>query len=489
MESQGNEYDVIVLGSGFGGLVAGSFLAKWNRSVLLLKEKGYQPFHVNRGFRFVPFSNFSEKRLRPSLLRKVSQALNLPLMVAPQDKGNRVQKQKVSFQVILPRARVDLFSQRSLSQMEWRREFPKEVAQIENFYDEMDHLRQLLKKVETKEGPQSFFPLRPRSLIKRLLSFRFFLMGGIDERLSPFSREFRQFIQLQLISQGNLYSDRFPTALAAHLLLNDEPDDKSEELVSIVNMEKLNEDVLRHFLQTGGKIEEIERVGKVETKWGKGFILSLEEDQRVFQSKVLILNSPLHRLSNLLSKKEKRLSKVGMKIQPWYILLPLFFGIREKVVPVGMEDLLVSILDLEKPYEGGNLLFLSLSPRGDETQAPERRRALTVESLIPFGKRDPDSVMDHRKDVMRHLHWLFPFLEDHIEFTDWSWTDEQISCWSYPHFFYETGSGFHWREGVVPTRISRNLYLVGKENFPYLGLEGEALSGLMVGQQILQKLS
>jgi len=37
------------------------------------------------------------------------------------------------------------------------------------------------------------------------------------------------------------------------------------------------------------------------------------------------------------------------------------------VVPVGMQDLLVSILDLEKPYEEGNVLFLSLVPKGTNT--------------------------------------------------------------------------------------------------------------------------
>ena len=60
-------------------------------------------------------------------------------------------------------------------------------------------------------------------------------------------------------------------------------------------------------------------------------------------------------------------------------------GIRDKVVPGGMRDLLVSIRDLEKPYEEGNVLCLRLSPRGDEGEAPEGRRALTVQSLAPFG--------------------------------------------------------------------------------------------------------
>ena len=37
-------------------------------------------------------------------------------------------------------------------QMELKREFPKEIAEIENFYNEMEELRPLLKMEKAKEG-------------------------------------------------------------------------------------------------------------------------------------------------------------------------------------------------------------------------------------------------------------------------------------------------------------------------------------------------
>jgi phytoene dehydrogenase-like protein len=152
-----------------------------------------------------------------------------------------------------------------------------------------------------------------------------------------------------------------------------------------------------------------------------------------------------------------------------------------------MGDLLVSILDLNKPYEAGNLLLLNLSQKGDETEAPDGRRALTVESLMIPKMWDKDSFTKHQKGVMEHLCHIIPFLEEHIEYTDWDWAEKQYPCWSYPHFLYETASDFNWREGVVPNRIAKRFYFVGKENFPYLGMEGEILSGLMVSQQILEE--
>jgi phytoene dehydrogenase-like protein len=250
-----------------------------------------------------------------------------------------------------------------------------------------------------------------------------------------------------------------------------------------VDLEKLEEEVLNEFLRRGGKIEEIDQVKEIEQKWRKGLTVSLEGGPKVFRSKFLILNSPLHRISSLLDKKRKGVLK---KIKPCHMIIPLFLGIHEKVIPVGMRDLVISILDLEKPYSDGNVLFLSLSPKGDETKAPEGRRALTVESLMDPAKWGQTPLADYQKGVMDHLHYLFPFLEDHIELVDLEWPSEQVPKWSYSHFLYETPSDFDWRKGVVPTRMSKNIYIVGKENFPYLGLEGEILSGLMVAQQILE---
>ena len=137
MKRHGNDYEVIILGSGLGGLLAGTLLAKANRSVLLLRQNGYRSFLIRKGYRFVPFSNFSENVLSPTLLHKISQALDLPFWSDHQkgdERAGKDEKQKVSFQVILPKSRIDLFQHPSLFQRELKREFPEELSQIENLY-------------------------------------------------------------------------------------------------------------------------------------------------------------------------------------------------------------------------------------------------------------------------------------------------------------------------------------------------------------------
>jgi hypothetical protein len=415
--------------------------------------------------------------------------LNLPRIMSDREDGGKKEgrfekgERALAFQVILPKARVDLFCQRPIFRREWKREFSKETDRVANFYKDMERIAPLLKRMKSEGGSWSAFPIRSSPWIKGWLPFKSLPKERMNEKLSAFSKEFGEFIQLQLISWGNLYSGRFPLYLAAYLLLQDE----GEEWVSQTDLAEMEKKILEIFVLSGGKVEEIEEVEKIERKWLGGFEISLKGETRVVRSKFLLINSPLHHLSQLFGKKDRRLSRWREKIQPRYVFLPIFLGIDEKAVPVGMRDLLVSILDLEKSYEGGNLLLLHLGRNGDGEWAPKGKRALTVESLISVEQADTGSLDEHLKGVMRHLHHLFPFLEHYIEFTDWSWAKEQLLCWSYPHFLYEANHDFKWGEGVVPARLSKNLYFVGKENFPYLGLEGEVITGRLVGKQLLGK--
>lgn len=478
MKNQHKVFDTVVLGTGLSGLIAANRLTKENQSVLLLQEERHRSSYTKDGYRFFPFTNFSEKRIQTGLLKKISHLVDRRENRKERDKAD----QKASFQVILPESRIDLYRDPSLMQGEWRREFPHELKQIESFYAELRRIKQVLKEIKSKADPESNFPICDKSFLKRWLSFDGLPRAGTGQSLSSFSPEFKKFIELQMISYGHLCSDSFPIPLVSHLLLHDDGDEWEER----IELENIGRGMIEKFSQSGGTVKETEGVEKAEVKRRGGFSLSLKGEDMTVRSRNLLLNSPLDRLSSLFGKKGKALSEWGRKIRPRYILIPFFLGIDERVVPVGMGNLLVSMLNLQNPYEGGNLLFLRLSQQGDERHAPEGKRALTVQCLMPYEESREKPISDLQDGVMKHLKHLFPFLENHIEFIDWTWAEDQRDCWSYPHYIYEMDSGFKWREGIVPTRISNKLYFSGRENFPYLGLEGEILGGLLSGAQILK---
>ncbi len=490
MGKRADGYEIVILGSGLGGLIAGAMLSLKKRSVLLLREKGYAASLVKEGYRFIPFSNFSERCLRPSFIGKIARTFDLALLQgARRDSPGRgttsaEEKEEQNFQVILPRARIDLYPERSALRREIRREFPREKEKIERFYDEVERTGSLLRasKSETESWPA--FPARSSSWVKRWWTRKRFSRDLLDRELSTLSREFKEFIRVQVIAWSNLCTDRFPLPVVTPLLLGDEKVGR----VSHPDVRAIEEKILQVFVRSGGAVQEIAKVEKLEKRWWKGFVLSLRGETSVVRSRLLILSSPLHQLLDLLEKVDANLLRWREKIYPRYAVLPLFMGIDEEAVPVGMKDAVASVMDFEKPYDGGNFLLLHLSPKGDKRWAPEGKRALTVGSLISMDREKSLSFDDHLKGVMRHIHHLFPFLEPYIEFTDWNWTKENFFCWSYPHFLFEAKGDPKWEKGVVPNRLARNLYFVGKENFPHLGLEGEALSGYRVGREILDRL-
>jgi phytoene dehydrogenase-like protein len=476
MKSDYKVFDVAILGTGLSGLIAATQLARERRSVLLLKEKKYRLPFKRDGYCFVPFSNFSEKLIQTNLLKKISRLTDRRGDQSGRDKIG----ENVLYQVILPGARIDIFREIFHLQREWKREFPGELNRIENFYGELERIKQLLKNIKSKEPAGSFFPIHKKSLIKKWLHFDNLPRRGMDQRLSSFSPEFRRFVELQMISRGNLLSSSFPLSLGSHLLINDKEDGWERE----TGLESVTQCLFEKLVQSGVRIEEIEKIENIERKGS--FSLHLQGDERVLRARSFILNSSLHSVSDIFGKRGKALSGWGKKIRPRYVLVPTFLGIRERVIPVGMKDLLISVQNLEKPYENGNLLLLSLSRRGDVDQAPEGKRALTVMSFKPFEgseKKDPSELQD---GVMNHLIHLFPFIENHIEFIDRTWAEDQMESWSYPHYYYEVDSNLQWRSGIVPIRVSKHLYFSGRENFPYLGLEGEILSGLLIGGKILK---
>jgi phytoene dehydrogenase-like protein len=480
MKHQPKIFDVAVIGTGLAGLITATRLRKENRNVLLLKEEKYHSVYHRDGYRFVPFSNFSEKLIKTSLFRKIPYQADRK---ADRKDGERP-KREVSFQVILPEARIDLYRERPLLQREWKREFHGEWDLIEKFYAELDRARQALKDLKDKEPPGSLFPVRTGSFLKRWFSFDGLPGGRTDRWLAASSAGLKTFIDLQMISRGNLLTDSFPVSLASYLLLGDEEDGWRKR----DGLEHVTQTLLEGLIQSGSIVEEIEGVERAEMKRGEGVTLSLKGREEAFQARCLVLNAPLHRFSDLFGTKGKGVSRWSTKIRPEDVMIPFFIGIREKAIPVGMRDLLVSVMDVEKPYEEGNLLLFSLSHKGDETQAPEGKRALTVQGVLPFGKTGKNTLAALEEGVMKHLQHLFPFLQNHTEFIDRKWAEDQVDCWSYPHYFYKTDSVFHWRRGAVPTRISGCLYFTGKENFPQMGLEGEILSGLKVGGEISKRL-
>lgn len=484
MSSGKERYDVIVIGSAIGGLFAASLIARnniKNISILILKEKAYETYLFKDGYRFIPFSNFSELNLNRTLKDWVIEELNISLpAIGNSLKSGPESRTGVSYQVLLPDNRIDIINAAPLFMIELEREFRNELDRIRKFYDEIRSIRDRLKDEKGKVVPSNLFPAYRANLLRKWIS-SIFKGREINKILSKFSKEFGEFIKAQLIAFGNFYSNQISLSLSAYNLTKG-----TGEIDKTLNIEKLNTIIINKLNSLGVRIQEVERIGKIERR-KDNFIINLDEEERILESRFIIINHPIKNIPYISDDEKRHLSKWERLIKPCYIIIPFFLGIKEKVVPVGMKDLLVSIFNIDKPYDNGNLIYVFISPRGDEFWAPRGRRSLVVEALIPY--KDINSLGDiFKKYVFLHLNHIIPFLEDYIDLIDFEWTKKQVSCWSYPHLIYEGPKSFDWRAGIIPNKISRNLFFIGKENFPYLGLEGELISAYFTAHDILNIL-
>lgn len=470
------KYDVTVIGTEAGGLFASAILGKRNLSILILKEKGYKPFFEKDGYRFEPFSNLTEIGLNKRLIRWVSEELGLS---TKEFSSNDINEKEIFYQIILPENRIDIMNDfSSFFEIEMRREFGKELDKIINFYDNMRDIGDKIRKITVKDFPQNLFPVRKACALRRLFSSFLFKEKDIGRRLTIFSEEFKNFIILQLFPNGNLIPFNFPTSLTAYILMN-----SIESRLRSIDINNLKRILMERINASGARIEEVGRIERIERKSKTGFIIKTVEEEKEFESRYIIVNHPIQNISYFNGEEKKRISKWKRFIEPYYVIVPFFLGIREKVIPVGMKDLVISLYDLRKPFENGNLIYISLSPK-DGDKAPTGRRALVLECLIPFENLG-SSLEGCKKNIISHLNYIVPFLEEYIDLKDFELAENQLSSWSYPHFIYKVRVNFDWRGGIVPNQISKNLFFIGKENFPYLGLEGEIIGGYLTAKSII----
>jgi phytoene dehydrogenase-like protein len=491
MTRAGYDSDVIVLGTGLGGLATASLLARRGISVLVLQEAGYEASFRRDGYRFCPFSSFSERRSEEAVLRKISRALGVSLPEEEEKERPRAWKPGISPktappQVILPEMRIDCHARGSLQRREWAREFPFEAASIDAFWHDLARLRGEVESERGRNASMPFFPLWDRTLGRLVRSFldpEVLFPGRFSRRLALLSDDFREFLRIYLLGLTGFQTAAMPVSLAAYLLGCEEDANGG----GFFDLEAWEEEIFDLMAEAGGTREEIGDVEAIRRE-GDGWTLDLAEERRTLRCRTLVLNSPLHYHSSLQGGWRAALEKWSRRIRPGYVLYPLFLGILDRVVPVGMGEEFVSVLDPGRPWEGGNLLLVGLSSAGDETQAPSGRRALSAQALIPWQRWDPQELPAIEGRMMAHLRSVIPFLDEHTEFRESSWAEAQISRWSYPHFIYETAGRFAWRLGLLPVRLGRGLFLAGRERFPYFGREGEILTGEMAGHVLLSEM-
>jgi phytoene dehydrogenase-like protein len=471
-------WDVVILGTTAAGILAGALLTKKGFSVLLLEEKE-KAGKVRGKYRFRRFSNLSEVLVRRAVIEGVYQRLDLAL-----DHGDFPRRRDFNCQIILPGHRVDMSSDPNDLLREMKREFPRDFGLIETFYarlKEEDWVRSTMMAIGDEQPPRGRIGKRLAHVYHALSDrspsgFMGFLKGD---------KAFAQFIDVQIKSMSYLDADDSPFGLVSHLMgifLED------EVFTDMTSPRGFMEQVKKEVVRGGGRINALESFRGIRIEKSPGEFRIHTGDSKAISSRVCIGNLPFTQLRELIPSafSGRKWENRGKLLWPKYFVLSLNLGIDARGVPVRLGDCFVSLRDGGAPYENGNLLMGFMGPEG--VGAPSGKRAVTVNSFVPMamGKAGRAEIKGVIENIVCHLLEVAPFLDRSIQLIDARPSVERYrSQRSNSDIVYGATSPFRVGRAILPAITPmEGLFIASRENFPYLGFEGEIISGIKAAQAV-----
>ena len=348
------KYDVAIIGAGLGGLATAALLAGRRKKTVVIERgasySGAVGFQERDNFRFscAPPLSYGFERGLPVYEMSVGLGiLHHAAVTSP------------CYQVALPDRRITVYADVSETLEELRREFPREIDSLAQFYKD-------LHKVAERSARNRFF-----SFLSKHRTAAGFMRGY------RFSRELTTFFDVQL----DYFFQRpsAETSLASLISLCDSP-----PLYFYGGFKKVADQLYSVILQQSGEVHYGEPSPRITVHNGRA--IEIETTQGVLEADTVLLDT--------------------VSAQP---TSTYFFAVRDEVVPVGMSQEVLYLPAYEQPRD---FVSLSLSASDDASASPEGMRALRATF-----RTGPNAVVDQQERV-RRISRLVPFLNDHLIFAE-----------------------------------------------------------------------
>lgn len=501
------DYDVIVIGSGIGGLTSASLLQKRGLRVLLLEQNptagGLCNTISKNGYRFDTgtslFWGFGDGEVFHWLFHE----FNIQNILSETE--SLIRRIEPGLQIILPNHRVNVYSEREKFYDEIKREFPSDLANLMKFYQESDRIEGDIFNILGNRHPYSFknHYQKNNEGLKRLytlLSILFKKNRNIFQLYNRGSRtdsasEIERFIDLQLIFF--LHKRIIQTSLPLSSVILGIP---QRGIYGIKGGAAALAHILeREFIKYGGKgvydstVEEI----IIKKRRACGVRVRTKNSVSDIGGKWIIADTPVSNIGENLIKKKKRglqFSKIDKKMGAALVPFSVLLGVDEKVIPEPMGEHAIMLRDYEYLPEGDNVIFVSVSPSWDKSRAPDGKRSITATYFIPEDKSSKinwEMEKDKKKEEMiLFLEQLMPFISD---FVDCAYT---LTPEDYQHISlrnngiirpFNNYSNIYGFNGLPFNTPLKKLLIVGDNAFPGPGIAHTAKSGIRAAEYILKK--
>ncbi len=339
--------DILIVGLDLAGLITGAFLAKRGLSVMVI--------HSDKDI------ITSKKNIQPNLVTHLDSKLFKSIMgrlsIMDHDLGI-IRKLSVPFQVVLPKHRIDVFTDRELFERELRREFPHDFKTIKDFYSNMD----LFESVLDTETLQEL--ILPKTFREKWKFKRFVQNSGLSERLSYYlddlkaNSDIKTFLEAQLRFLASTYSDNPFTYVISKLLSNE-----NCLLYEVKGgMGRLKKVFLDKIESYSGIIKEDSSIESFTFEKRKLSNVKLSGFDGSIACRYLIWNQQIKDIEKLVPKNiwTSPLLKRIKNINPKQYHFSIRFELNKSQLPEGMKENVLYVADAKQALTGSNFFHVNI---------------------------------------------------------------------------------------------------------------------------------
>ena len=465
-------YHLAIIGTRFPQLALGTLLAKRGRRVVIVdtlsSELSSESSEI-KGYRFrkrpIPMCGLDSGGFLRMFLDEIGIGRVLVNETYPLN--------EVSYQVVLPRNRLNIYPERDRLLAEIAREFPDSMEPFRTLYEEWDTIASNWYTGQDNLEDLEKGWLHTGGIKQRLKGFfHARKMGDRIRSIDTTSPEFSYFA-LQHHFLGAFPSTAVVPPLSGALIHSIGRRGTYKETAGTGGLTAL---MLQRFQEYGGELLDTAQVTDLEINPREGLFLELSGGQRVHTKTLSTTAGIAATIDGLLQKVPTTPPKGSQSKHP----VRFYLGIEDRYVPEGMEDNLFFLRE-----DGGGPLkmrscYLALSPAGSD-MAPEGKRSLTVTGLLAqedLENLSHDNVEAVREDMLGALEAVIPFLSEGLT---------EISSDLDPEDDYRISRALPtgvaaWSPGIIgrmaiTSRFRGRAAIISPTPWE-LGIEGEALAAL-----------
>jgi len=493
-------YDVCVVGSQLGGVVAGALLARRGMRVLHVAHDDPGFHYLDQGY-VLPFGPavIPSPRQMPAaeaVLSELGLATDFSRALAPSDPD---------LQLLLPKHRVDLSREPAVLRNELRREWPHDAERLEAGFASLGALFDFAAFFLRAIPPLPPDGFGERRAVKKAIKIASSAPGAPAEPVGE-ARPFAALEDHELV-RSLLVAHRFLTYL-----------DGEASPLSLVRLlggafrgthrlpggqGTLREMVRRRIAESRGELrggpgEPALAVG-LELDGGRVAAVRLADSPDAHVARAFIVATDADRLAALLPADVRGSRDVAelARIRPSRQLLSLNLIVKQTALPPALGENVLALRDAALGDGLDNAVFLQVLParrdagrkgtdKAPTAEAVTDERVVCASGFIPADVRSREGIAAAAARIREAVADAIPFFERHLvaESTPLLAAPDRLGL-PPVHPLYETDLEQTLGITGLPVRGAwKNLFFAGREVVPGLGIEGEFFAGIQAAGHV-----